>query len=131
MTNTGVVSSTEKPTSTRMLAVRSSAPIAASGGGLLRPGQEVRPRVLARGRGGEGVDRRPCLAVHPLRHRDLHGDEQVAGLLAMLARDAAPLDPQRAPARRARGPPDPDGGAVRGGYLDLGPERGLREGDGH
>src|SRR5436305_368524 len=94
ITKTGVVSSTEKPTSTRSPPMSSA--IAGSRCLALSPSQQLGTGVLARRGGGKGLDRRPGVLVQPLRNGDLHGDEQVAGLLPAV--DATALDPQRAPA---------------------------------
>src|SRR3954467_1310084 len=86
ITKTGVVSSTENPTSTRRLAGRSSADIADSGRLTPAAGQQVGAWVLPLGRGREGLDRGARVGVDPLRHGDLDGHEQVTRLLARLVR---------------------------------------------
>src|SRR3954464_4729636 len=97
MTKTGVSSSTRRSTPMRGASGRpplrgSAAAITGSRGIAPGAGEQLRPRVLARGGPGERLQGLPRGAVHPLRRLDLEGDEQVAG--ALRRPDAVPLDPQ-------------------------------------
>src|SRR5947209_5807298 len=64
-----------------------------------------------------------------LRHGHLGRDEEVTGALA--EGHAAALDPERAARLGAARDLESDGSAVEGRHLDLGPEGGFGEGDGH
>src|SRR6185369_10100691 len=97
---------------------------------LLRPLQQLFPRVLTRGRVAEAVQRFPGRPGQLLRHLDGDGDQQVP-VGPVRAPHTLAAHPERAAVRGPGRDADADRGTPQGRHLDLRAERRLGEGDGN